>query len=34
MRDLRLALATLGFQPHSRKKIKRAALEGGEITAH
>lgn len=25
--DLRLAMASLGFQPHSRKKIKRGALE-------
>lgn len=32
--DLRLAMASLGFQPHSRKKIKRGALEEEKITAH
>lgn len=35
VRDLRLAMASLGFQPHSRKKIKRGALEEEKkITAH
>lgn len=28
VRDLRLAMASLGFHPHSREKIKRGALGG------
>lgn len=32
--DLRRAMASLGFQPHSRKKIKRGALEEEEKKNH